>query len=99
MDVQADTASRLTDHCAVLQRIINALDRIVLHANQEARTELRVGCTGIEKRRRGMSKVSFGHEIVGLDDAVNIGPVNADRNTHKHVLWAFSDATINSEEV
>lgn len=46
-----------------------------------------------------MSEVSFRHEIVGLDDALDVGTVDANRNTHDHVLRPFGDVLIDSEEV
>lgn len=36
MDIQTDTAGGLRDHCALLQRVINALDAVVFHSQQEA---------------------------------------------------------------
>lgn len=48
MDAQANTSSRFTNHGAALQRIIDTLDAVILHAYKVAGTELRTRCTCIE---------------------------------------------------
>lgn len=53
----------------------------------------------VEQGRGGMREVSLGHEIVSLNDTINIGAMNSNRNTHNHMLWTFSNASINAEEV
>ena len=34
------------------------------------------------------------YEIVRLKYAINIGAVDADSDTHYHVLWTFSDTVV-----
>lgn len=58
-----------------------------------------MGGTSIEKSGRGMSEVPLRHEIVSLDDTVNVPAVNTDSNTHDHVLRTFSNPTIEAEKV
>jgi hypothetical protein len=36
VNVEADTTSGFADHSAVLQGIVDTLDRVVLHTDQEA---------------------------------------------------------------
>ena len=49
MDVQPNTPRGLTDHGTVFEGIINALDGVVLHADQETRAQLGVGSPSIKK--------------------------------------------------
>lgn len=58
---EADPTSRLGDHGALLQSIIDALDAVFLHLEQEARGELRVWGAGVEQGRRGVGKPFLGH--------------------------------------
>jgi hypothetical protein len=46
-----------------------------------------------------MSEIALRHQVVSLDYTVNIGAMNADCDTHYHVLWAFSNTAINAEKV
>jgi hypothetical protein len=39
------------------------------------------------------------HQVVSLDDMINIGAVNADCDMHYHVLWTFSNTAINAEKI
>ena len=48
VDVETNTTSRLANHRACLERVVNALNRIFLHAHKEARRHLWVRCTGVE---------------------------------------------------
>ncbi|MNL60491.1 hypothetical protein D3C87_1843070 [compost metagenome] len=59
MNAQTDTARRLRNQCAVFKGIINSIDAVLLHRQQEARRHLRLRCTCIEQGRRGMGKPFF----------------------------------------
>ena len=48
MNIEPYTPSSLTNHRTALQRIVDPLNTIILHANQEAARHLRVRCPGIE---------------------------------------------------
>src|SRR5258705_171432 len=99
VDVQTNTTSSLADHSTLLECVVDSLDRVVLHTDKDARAKLCIYCYGIEKCGRGMSKVSLRHEMVGLDDPLNIISVNANGDTHDHLLRSFSYSTIDSEEI
>lgn len=99
MDVQSNATSGLTDHRAALQCIIDPLDAIIFHAYQEAARHLRVRRPGVEQRRRGVGEVAFRHEVIRFEDAVDIGAVDTDGDTHDHVLRAFGDTTADAKEV
>lgn len=72
MDVDADPSRTFADHGTVLQRVVDTLDGVVLHADQEARAELGVGRARIEEGGRCMCEVPFRHKIVRLNDAIEV---------------------------
>jgi hypothetical protein len=51
VNVETDTTSRLGDHGTCLEGVVDAVDRVVLHGDQEAGRELRVRGTGVEELR------------------------------------------------
>ena len=51
VNVKTNTTSGLTDHSAAFQGIVDALYGVILHAYQETRAELGVGCAGVEEGR------------------------------------------------
>lgn len=79
--------------------VVDTLNRVVTHRNQEARRELRMRGTSVEERRGSVCKVTLAHQIVGLDGCVNVGAVNAYGNTHQHVLGSLSDVPIDAKKV
>ena len=99
VDVEADTSSSLADHGAVLEGIVDAVDRVILHADEEARRELRVRGTGVEEGRGRVGEVSLGHEVVGLEDTVEVAAVDTNGDTHDHVLGTLGGAAIDTEKV
>ncbi len=46
-----------------------------------------------------MRKVTLRHQVVCLDDAVDVSAMNTDGDTHNHVLRSLSNSTIDSEKV
>jgi hypothetical protein len=54
-------------------------------------------CPGIEEGRRSVSEEALGHEMVRFEDAFDIVAVNANGDTHDHVLWSFGDLAIEAE--
>lgn len=97
MDAQTNTTSSLADHGTSFQGVIDTFNRVVLHANKKTRTELWVGCTSIEKCGRRVREVSFRHQIVRFQYALDIITVNADSDSHDHVLRALCNTTTESE--
>ena len=83
----------------VLERIVNAINGILLHAHEKARAHLRIGSAGIEERRRGVREVAHGKEVVRLNDTLNVVSVNADADAHEHVLRTFGNVSIQLEEI
>lgn len=46
-----------------------------------------------------MGKVSLRHEVVGLDDLLEVGTVNTDRDTHDHVLRSLDNLAVDSKQI
>jgi len=99
MDVHPDTPCGLTDHGTVFEGVVNTLNGIVLHADQKARTQLRARSTSIEKGRRGVGEIAFGHKVVGLNNTLDVGSVDSYSNTHKHVLWSLGRDIVDLQQV
>lgn len=57
VDGQPDAARGLGDVGALLQGVVDALDRVVLHGDEEAGGELGPGRPRVEQRRRGVREV------------------------------------------
>ena len=55
--------------------------------------------TGIEESGRSMCEITFGYEIVHLNNPVHVRAVGSDGDSHDHVLRSFSDAPIDAKEV
>ena len=60
---------------------------------------MRFLCTGIEESKISVRKITFRHEIVRLNNFVNIGAMEPDGDSPDHVLWSFGDASIDAKEV
>lgn len=99
VDVKTNTTSSLADHGTVLEGVVDTLDRVVLHADKEARAQLRVRCTRVEQCRRCVREVSEGHHVIGLKHPLDVSTVNADSDTHEHVLRALGNTPVELEEV
>ena len=99
MNAKANAAYRLADHRALLESIIDTLNAVVLHADQEARAELRMRCSCIEESWGGVDEVSLRHIGVCLNCAFDVVAVNADSDAHEHVLRPFSDLAIETKEI
>lgn len=46
-----------------------------------------------------MGKVPLAHQVIGLDDLVDVLSPDSNSDTHDHVLRTFSNLAIDSEEV
>jgi hypothetical protein len=99
--VNADTKTTgaLADHGAVLEGVVDTLNRVVLHTDKEARAELRLRRTSVEKGGCRVSKVALGHEVVRLDNAVEVVAVDANGDTHDEVLGPLGDLAVQTEEI
>ena len=46
-----------------------------------------------------MGEIALGHEVVGLNNALNVGPVDAYSDTHKQVLRSLGRDAIDLQQV
>ena len=99
MNRQSDSTCILGNDGTVLECVVDAINRVVLHSQQEARRHLRHGCSSIEESRSGMSEVFVGQEIIGFNDSGNIITMNANSDTHEHVLGALGNLSVHLEEI
>ena len=97
VNAETDASCRFTDHSTPLQSIVDTLNGVVFHAHQEARAELRMRRSGVEEGGRCMGEVPIRHEVLCLNDTLNIAAVDTDSHTHDHVLWSLCDLAINLE--
>ena len=98
VNAKANAAYRLADHRALLESIIDAL-AAVLHAEQEARAELRIRYSCIEDSWGGVDEVSLRHIVVRLNCAFDVVAVNSNSDSHEHMLRPFSDLAIETKEI
>ena len=82
-----------------MKRRVDAVDRVRLHREQEARRELRTRRSRVEKRRRRVRKPALRHEIVRLDHRVDVVFVNTDCDAHNHKLRTLNDFAVNAHEI
>lgn len=99
VDVEANPTGRLGDHGTCLQGVVDALNAIFLHINQEARSQLRLGSAGVEQSRRGMCEVLLRHQVIGLDGLLDILAMDSHGNSHQQMLRTLRNLPINAEEV
>lgn len=99
MNAKTYTTRGLTDHGTVLERVVDTVDGVILHTDEETRAHLRMRCAGVEQRGRCMCEVTQRHEVVGLDGPLDIGAVDADSNTHQHMLGTLPNASVELEKV
>jgi hypothetical protein len=60
---------------------------------------LEMRSSSIEEGRRGMSKVTLRHKVVSLENFINVSTMNANSDTHNHMLGTFSHTTINVTQI
>ena len=46
-----------------------------------------------------VGRCMFGNEVVGLEHALDVGAMDADRDVHYHLLGMFGNVAIDAEEV
>ena len=69
--MEADAACIFADLGAIRQRLIDAVDRILLHCQKKAAAHLGSGTTRIKQGRRGVNQLLGGKEIIGLYDLLH----------------------------
>ena len=98
VDGQTDAAGGLGDARALLEGIVDALDGILLHGDEETRRQLGAGGTRVEERGGRVGHPALGEHVVGVDGLLHI-LVDADGDAHEQVLGALHDLAVDAEEV
>mmetsp|Transcript_85769 Transcript_85769/g.191778 ORF Transcript_85769/g.191778 Transcript_85769/m.191778 type:complete len:753 (-) Transcript_85769:7-2265(-) len=98
-DGHADAARRLRDEGALLEGVVDALDAVALHGEQEARGHLGRRGAGVEERGRRVREEAARHEVVRLDRRGDVAAVDAASDPHEHVLGPLDDCAVDAQEV
>ena len=99
MDAKTNSTSALRDFGSLLEGIINAVDAVVCHLQQEAARHLGLWRACVKQGRSGVRVESARHAVVGLDCGLNVFFVNAQRHAKEHLLRAFRDAAVHAKKV
>mmetsp|Transcript_39892 Transcript_39892/g.95426 ORF Transcript_39892/g.95426 Transcript_39892/m.95426 type:complete len:263 (+) Transcript_39892:3-791(+) len=94
-----NATSAFRDERALLEGVVDSLDAVVLHREQETRGHLRLRRACIEESRGGMREVAARHEIVRLDGCRDVANVNSACNPHQHMLRPFNDLAMHAQQV
>ena len=96
MNIQPYSTSSLADHSTIFKSLVDTFNGIVLHANKEAWAQLGMRSSSIEEGRRGMGEVTFRHEVIRLENSIDVGTMNTNSNTHDHMLGY---TTVNAKQI
>ena len=94
---EADSSCVFGNDSGLLQGVIDALDGIFTHGQEETRGHLRLLGPRVEKRWCGMREPLLAHQIVGLEGGIKITEVNPYRASHEQVLGSLSYLAIDAE--
>ena len=72
VNVEPDSAGHFRNHGTGFQRVVDAVDRVRLHRQQEARGALGARGAGVEQGRRRVRVVLLAHVLIGLKKAFKI---------------------------
>ena len=97
--VNANATGVLGDDGALLEGVEDALDGVVTHRDQKTARKLRIARARVEQRGRGVNEPLLGHEIVGLDGAVDVGAVYSHAHAHEQMLRPLHRLAVDLEQV
>ncbi len=83
VNAQPDASCRLRNLSSLFQGVIDAVNAVVLHRQQEARRELGLGCAGVEQGGGGVGKPFLREQIIGFDNRRNIFSMDPYGHTHQ----------------
>ena len=86
VDAEPDAARELGDLGAVGQRVVDALDRVLLDGHQEAGTHLVEDASAVHESRGGVDELLLTHQVLGFLDARHVRHVDGDCNAHEQHL-------------
>lgn len=96
---QSNAACGLADHRTVLQSLVNSFDAVLRHGQQKAAGKLVARGSSVEKSWRSVCEPALRHVVVGVHSSLDVLSVNANGNSHKHVLGSLSNLSIKLEQV
>ena len=70
MNIESDATGHFRNHGTSFERIVNAVDRVRFHGQQEARGALGARCARVEQSWRRVSVVLLAHVLIGLKKVV-----------------------------
>ncbi|KAH3677659.1 hypothetical protein OGATHE_000313 [Ogataea polymorpha] len=91
VNVQTNASGSLGDQSTGLEGVIDAVDGVVLHGNQETGRHLRMRSTGIKQSWRRVGEEFLRHQVVRLDDARNVIAMDTNGHTHDHLVGVLLD--------
>ena len=95
---QTDASSPLGDLRTLSQRIVDALDGIVLHVNQKAGAQLGVRGARVEQGRRSVDEIPQRQCVIGLLNLQATIVMKLDGHSHPHVLGTLPYTTVTTTE-
>mmetsp|Transcript_73652 Transcript_73652/g.208598 ORF Transcript_73652/g.208598 Transcript_73652/m.208598 type:complete len:573 (-) Transcript_73652:343-2061(-) len=98
-DRHPDASGGLGYERALLQGVVDAVNAVVLHGQQEAGGHLGLGRARVEQRGRRVREEAARHEVVGLDGRGHVAGVDAAGDPHQHVRRALGDLAVHPQEV
>ena len=99
MDVEPDAAGGFGDERGLLEGVVDALDGVVAHRQEEAGGELRPRRGRVEHGRGGVREELLRHHVVRLDGVVDVLAVDANGDAHEHVLRPLHHLPVDLEQV
>mmetsp|Transcript_70625 Transcript_70625/g.154009 ORF Transcript_70625/g.154009 Transcript_70625/m.154009 type:complete len:221 (+) Transcript_70625:1569-2231(+) len=96
---QAQASSRLGDQGTTLEGVVDAVNTVLFHGQQEAGRHLGSRGACVEQGRGGMRKGSAGEKIIGLQRSLQIVEVDAARHSHQHVLRSLQNFVVYPEQI
>ena len=99
MRVEPDSPGGLGNACALLESVAHPLHAVLLHRSEEAAAELRPRRAGVKERGGRVDVPALAHQPVRLARGGDVRAVDADGDTHEHVLRPLGDGAAAAEEV
>merc|ERR1719234_1894906 len=99
VDVEPDPPGRLGDESALLEGVVDALDAVAGHREEEAGGKLGPGGGCIKESRGGMSEKLLGEQVIGLNGCLYVLTMDANRHPHQHLLRSLHHLTVDLQQV
>ncbi len=94
MSIETNTTSSLGDHSTGLECVVDTLDAVILHVDEEAGRQLSCGVPALNRVGEACVKYFWDMRLYVSIAFSMILTVDANGHTHDHVLWAFGNLAI-----